>query len=65
MLQGDRRRSTCSVRPTGAEPPKLPQEVSFQVMALVAGVLAGLVGIGGGLIFSPFFVVVGMDWAPL
>mmetsp|Transcript_123905 Transcript_123905/g.358336 ORF Transcript_123905/g.358336 Transcript_123905/m.358336 type:complete len:501 (+) Transcript_123905:61-1563(+) len=35
--------------------------VIFQSMALVAGILAGLVGIGGGLIFSPFFVVVGMD----
>lgn len=35
--------------------------VAFQSMGLVTGCLAGLVGIGGGLIFSPFFLMVGMS----
>lgn len=35
--------------------------IAFQSMGLVTGCLAGLVGIGGGLIFSPFFLMVGMD----
>jgi len=30
-------------------------------VGLATGILAGLVGIGGGLIFSPFFVVLGMN----
>merc|ERR1719162_2153842 len=30
-------------------------------MAVVTGCLAGLVGIGGGLVFSPFFLVLGLD----
>jgi len=30
-------------------------------VGLVAGCLAGLVGIGGGLIFSPFFLLMGID----
>lgn len=35
--------------------------LSYQVMAVSTGLLAGLVGVGGGLIFSPFFLVMGMD----
>merc|ERR1740121_1789970 len=34
--------------------------LSYQVMAVSTGLLAGLVGVGGGLIFSPFLVM-GMD----
>merc|ERR550514_1917165 len=30
-------------------------------MALVTGLLAGLVGIGGGLIFSPFLLMCGIE----
>jgi len=30
-------------------------------MAFVTGALAGMVGIGGGLIFSPFFIMMSMD----
>merc|ERR1719161_3483476 len=33
----------------------------IEFMAIVTGVLAGLVGIGGGLIFSPFFLLMGVD----
>lgn len=33
----------------------------YQVMALITGTLAGLVGIGGGLIFSPFLIMTGVD----
>lgn len=33
----------------------------FQGIGLMAGMLAGLVGIGGGLIFSPFFLMIGVD----
>merc|ERR1712194_424222 len=33
----------------------------FQATSIVTGCLAGLVGIGGGLIFSPFFLLMGMD----
>eukprot|EP00747_Dinoflagellata_sp_TGD_P183084 gnl/TRDRNA2_/TRDRNA2_37755_c1_seq1.p1 gnl/TRDRNA2_/TRDRNA2_37755_c1~~gnl/TRDRNA2_/TRDRNA2_37755_c1_seq1.p1 ORF type:complete len:571 (+),score=91.60 gnl/TRDRNA2_/TRDRNA2_37755_c1_seq1:193-1713(+) len=35
--------------------------LSIQFMAIVTGMLAGLVGIGGGLIFSPFFLLIGVD----
>merc|ERR1719387_3131589 len=35
--------------------------LAFQGCGLVTGMLAGLVGIGGGLIFSPFFLLAGMD----
>merc|ERR1719146_614165 len=35
--------------------------LTYQVMALVTGCLAGLVGIGGGLIFSPFLLVSGVE----
>merc|ERR1719160_1135117 len=33
----------------------------YQVMALITGTLAGLVGIGGGLIFSPFLLMTGIE----
>merc|ERR1719350_2269169 len=33
----------------------------FQSTSAVTGVLAGLVGIGGGLVFSPFFLLMGLD----
>mmetsp|Transcript_134448 Transcript_134448/g.287641 ORF Transcript_134448/g.287641 Transcript_134448/m.287641 type:complete len:517 (-) Transcript_134448:74-1624(-) len=33
----------------------------YSLMATVTGCLAGLVGIGGGLIFSPFFLLMGVD----
>merc|ERR1719272_685563 len=40
----------------------LPKDViKYQAMALGTGCLAGLVGIGGGLIFSPFFLLMGVD----
>jgi uncharacterized membrane protein YfcA len=35
--------------------------VLYQLVALITGLLAGLVGVGGGLIFAPFFLVMGMD----
>ncbi|CAK0873234.1 unnamed protein product [Prorocentrum cordatum] len=35
--------------------------LKYDVMAFVTGALAGMVGIGGGLIFSPFFITMGMD----
>jgi uncharacterized membrane protein YfcA len=38
------------------------REVGLYVgMGVTTGILAGLVGIGGGLIFSPFFLVLGVD----
>lgn len=33
---------------------------TFQLMALVTGVLSALVGVGGGLIFAPFFLASGL-----
>jgi len=33
----------------------------YETMGVTTGCLAGLVGIGGGLIFSPFFLVMGVD----
>mmetsp|Transcript_76345 Transcript_76345/g.135210 ORF Transcript_76345/g.135210 Transcript_76345/m.135210 type:complete len:230 (+) Transcript_76345:165-854(+) len=33
----------------------------YQIVSLATGLLAGLVGVGGGLILSPFFVLTGMD----
>lgn len=35
--------------------------LQYQVMALITGTLAGLVGIGGGLIFSPFLLMTGVE----
>merc|ERR1719183_1540887 len=37
------------------------QVALYQGMAVTTGCLAGLVGIGGGLIFSPFFLVLGVE----
>merc|ERR1719145_497758 len=33
----------------------------YHAMAVVTGALAGLVGIGGGLIFAPFFLGMGVE----
>lgn len=33
----------------------------YQLMGALTGVLAGLVGVGGGLIFCPFFLLAGLD----
>merc|ERR1719324_2217060 len=33
----------------------------YQTMALITGLLAALVGIGGGLIFSPFLLITGVE----
>lgn len=35
--------------------------LQYDIMATITGCLAGLVGIGGGLIFSPFFLLMGVD----
>lgn len=35
--------------------------LAYESVALVTGVLAGLVGVGGGLILSPFFLLSGME----
>merc|ERR1719198_2603259 len=35
--------------------------VKYALVAVLTGCLAGLVGIGGGLIFSPFFLFMGVD----
>lgn len=35
--------------------------VVYQIVAIMTGLLAGLVGVGGGLILSPFFLLTGMD----
>merc|ERR1719424_56154 len=35
--------------------------VLYQVVAIMTGLLAGLVGVGGGLILSPFFLLTGME----
>jgi len=35
--------------------------VKYSMMAFVTGILAGLVGIGGGLVFSPFMIFAGMN----
>lgn len=40
---------------------ELKTVLTFQVTGAAAGLLAGLVGIGGGLIFSPFFLLMGLD----
>jgi uncharacterized membrane protein YfcA len=37
------------------------ESLRYSIMAFVTGVLAGLVGIGGGLIFSPFMVWSGLN----
>lgn len=40
---------------------RVPQTMKYSVMAFITGALSGLVGIGGGLIFSPFFLVSGVE----
>lgn len=35
--------------------------LGYQAVALATGLLAGLVGVGGGLVFSPFFLLMGME----
>eukprot|EP00927_Polykrikos_kofoidii_P079574 TRINITY_DN76359_c0_g1_i1.p1 TRINITY_DN76359_c0_g1~~TRINITY_DN76359_c0_g1_i1.p1 ORF type:complete len:496 (+),score=57.94 TRINITY_DN76359_c0_g1_i1:254-1741(+) len=40
---------------------KLSKVMLFDVMAVCTGCLAGLVGVGGGIIFSPFFLLVGVS----
>lgn len=35
--------------------------VTYQIVSILTGLLAGLVGVGGGLILSPFFLLTGMD----
>jgi len=35
--------------------------VLYQVVSVMTGLLAGLVGVGGGLILSPFFLLTGME----
>lgn len=36
------------------------ETLKFSLMAICTGCLAGFVGVGGGLIFSPFFLIMGM-----
>lgn len=38
-----------------------PDRMTYATMAFVTGILAGLVGIGGGLIFSPFMIAMGVN----
>lgn len=40
---------------------RLKTALQYELMAVVTGCLAGLVGIGGGLIFSPFFLLMGVE----
>merc|ERR1719270_1174579 len=40
---------------------RLGDVISYQFMGVFTGCFAGLVGVGGGLVFSPFFLVMGMD----
>lgn len=35
--------------------------LKYQAVSLITGSLSGLVGIGGGLIFSPFFLIMGIE----
>mmetsp|Transcript_68847 Transcript_68847/g.164028 ORF Transcript_68847/g.164028 Transcript_68847/m.164028 type:complete len:151 (+) Transcript_68847:978-1430(+) len=35
--------------------------VKFSIMSVTTGCLAGFVGIGGGLIFSPYFLLMGLE----
>mmetsp|Transcript_40774 Transcript_40774/g.108026 ORF Transcript_40774/g.108026 Transcript_40774/m.108026 type:complete len:452 (-) Transcript_40774:270-1625(-) len=37
------------------------QVMAYQGTAFATGIMAGLLGIGGGLIFSPFFLLTGME----
>jgi len=40
---------------------KVKESLQYSCMAIFTGCLAGLVGIGGGLIFSPFFLIMGVE----
>lgn len=40
---------------------RLMEALQYSLMAICTGCLAGLIGIGGGLIFSPFFLIMGLD----
>lgn len=40
---------------------KVQTIIAYQTCAVATGWLAGLVGVGGGLIFAPFFLIMGMD----
>jgi uncharacterized membrane protein YfcA len=38
-----------------------PMCIQYALMAVMTGCLAGLVGIGGGLVFAPFFLLMGVE----
>lgn len=40
---------------------KLAEVIKYEAMGVLTGCLAGLVGIGGGLVFSPFFLFMGVE----
>mmetsp|Transcript_62167 Transcript_62167/g.161204 ORF Transcript_62167/g.161204 Transcript_62167/m.161204 type:complete len:460 (-) Transcript_62167:84-1463(-) len=40
---------------------KVQTVAAYQLCAVATGLLAGLVGVGGGLIFAPFFLIMGLD----
>lgn len=40
---------------------RLAEALKYSSMAIVTGCLAGLVGVGGGLIFAPFFLLMGLE----
>merc|ERR1719199_788904 len=40
---------------------RLIDALAYSGMGVLTGCLAGLVGIGGGLIFSPFFLLMGVE----
>merc|ERR1719203_2359169 len=39
----------------------LRRAMDYQALAVLVGIIAGLVGVGGGLILSPAFLLSGMD----
>jgi len=51
----------CSRRCIADEGWTMRETALYQFMGVSTGCLAGLVGIGGGLIFSPFFLVLGVE----
>lgn len=51
----------CSRHQVTREGWAMREVMHYQTMGVCTGCLAGLVGIGGGLIFSPFFLVMGVD----
>lgn len=40
---------------------KIGRVMTYQATAAATGILAGLVGVGGGLVLSPFFLLTGME----